>query len=123
MLQMLREKLLQLLELVQVGGRQWGRRGVSSSLRSVPVCTASYPCTPVSFETHKGAVTSHLSYPQPSTTPAEGSPCTRLSEHLTALQPHGQDSLSACIGSRPKKRGVCESADPVIPIAAEQKDM
>lgn len=82
--------------------------GLSSSLHSVPVCTPSHSCTPISFETHKGAVTSHLFYPQPSTIPAEGSLYTRLPGHLTALHPHSQASPSTCTGSRSKKRGDTE---------------
>lgn len=107
MLQMLREKLLQLLELVQARGVGGG--AFSSSLHSVPACTASHSGTPVSFETHKGAVTPHLLYPQPSTIPAEGSPCTSLPGHFTAPHPCSQASPGACIGSRSKKRGVTET--------------
>lgn len=105
--------MLQLLELVQALG-VWGGRGGDLKLAALCPClhsiTSLQPCI---LETHKGAVTSHLSFPQPSTIPAEGSPCTRLPGHLTALHPHSQASPNTCIGSRSKKRGATVSAETV----------
>lgn len=86
---MLKGEVAPVAELVQARG--WGREE-NLKLTVSPCVHSITPLPPVSFETHEAAVTSHLCYPQPSTIPAQGSPCTRIPGHLTAPHPHSQAS-------------------------------
>lgn len=113
--------MLQLLELVQALG-VWGGRGGDLKLAALCPCLHSItPLQPCILGTHKGAVTSHLSFPQPSTIPAEGSPCTS-SQDTSLLCTHTAKPLRTLALGQGPKRGELQSlqrlfasADPCTP--------
>lgn len=98
--------MLQLLNWFKHGGG--GERRISSSLQSIPVCTASHPCPPYPLRSTR--LLSHPTCVTPSPAPflqrdlpAPGSQDTSL------LHTHTAKPLSTCNGSRSKKRGVTKA--------------